>query len=77
VQIWDPATGALQRTLQGHTGWVNGVCAIRVDGRELLASAGDDDTVRMSDPATGVLQRILTEPTDGLHQRVSDVSRQP
>jgi WD40 repeat protein len=64
VQIWDPVTGVLERTLEGHTGWVNGVCAVHVDGRELLASAGDDATVRIWDPASGVLERTLEAHTD-------------
>jgi len=39
---------------------VNGVCAVRVDGRELLASAAsNDETVRIWDPATGATERIL------------------
>jgi WD40 repeat protein len=75
--MWDPATGAHERTLEGHTGWVNGVCAVHVKGRELLASAGDDDTVRIWDPVTGVQRLILKEPTGGLHERASSSSRQP
>ncbi|GFJ93162.1 trypsin-like peptidase domain-containing protein [Phytohabitans rumicis] len=41
------------RRLEGHTGRVNAVCAVTTDGRSLLASAGDDGTVRVWDPATG------------------------
>jgi len=77
VRIWDPATGAPERTVEAHTGWVNGVCAVHVDGRELLASAGDDATVRIWDPATGVRERTLEEHTDGLHRRVGGASREP
>jgi hypothetical protein len=33
---------------------VNAVCAVRVGGRELLASAGNDGTVRVWDPVVGV-----------------------
>ena len=47
-------------TLTGHTGWVKAVCAVTVDGRALLASAGDDGTVRVWDPATGRQERELT-----------------
>ena len=37
----------------GHQGPVNAVCAVTVAGRPMLASGGNDDTVRIWDPATG------------------------
>jgi len=40
-------------TLEGHQGWVIGVCPVTVAGKELLASAGTDGTVRIWDPQTG------------------------
>ena len=30
VRIWDPGTGVTERTLDGHTSGVRGVCAVRV-----------------------------------------------
>lgn len=42
------------------TSMVNGVCAVHTDGRDLLASASDDRTVRLWDPATG--QTVLAIP---------------
>ncbi|HXZ73552.1 MAG TPA: WD40 repeat domain-containing protein, partial [Streptosporangiaceae bacterium] len=45
--------------LEGHQGWVNGVCPVTVGGQKLLASAGGDGTVRIWDPATGQLRAVL------------------
>jgi hypothetical protein len=67
VRIWDPATGAPDRTLQGHTAGVRGVCVVQVDGHELLASAGIDRTVRIWDPATGAPDRTLQGHTSGVN----------
>ncbi|MGI9002607.1 MAG: hypothetical protein ACR2GH_13210 [Pseudonocardia sp.] len=47
------------QVLQGHTSWVNGVCAVPAGQRELLASAGADGTVRVWDPGTGVAVQVL------------------
>ena len=38
---------------------VTAVCPVSLDGRELLASGGDDHTVRIWDPATGMLLLIV------------------
>jgi WD40 repeat protein len=58
VRIWDFAAGALCRRLgrrwlrhgAGHTGLVNSVCAVSVDGQDRLTSASDDRTVQVWDP---------------------------
>ncbi len=40
------------------------MCAVTVDGRALLTSAGHDGTVRLWDPTTGHQERELTGHTD-------------
>ena len=39
--------------LEGHKDWVRSVCSVAVTGQVLLASAGDDQAVRIWDPQTG------------------------
>ncbi|HEV2375455.1 MAG TPA: WD40 repeat domain-containing protein [Streptosporangiaceae bacterium] len=40
-------------SLEGHHGAAYSVCAVTVDGQELLASGSDDGTVRLWNPCTG------------------------
>jgi Trypsin-like peptidase domain/WD domain, G-beta repeat len=44
---------------EGHQDWVRAVGPVTVHGREMLATAGDDWTVRIWDPATGEQQAVL------------------
>ncbi|MFC3987137.1 WD40 repeat domain-containing protein [Actinoplanes siamensis] len=45
--------------LDGHSLAVHDVCAIAVDGRHLLASAGEEGTVRLWDPLTNQTVRVI------------------
>ncbi|MGH3755886.1 MAG: WD40 repeat domain-containing protein [Pseudonocardiaceae bacterium] len=58
VRLWDVKLRDLLHELSGHTDAVTGV-AFRPDGK-LFASASDDGTVRLWNPATGMQQAVLT-----------------
>ncbi|WP_283137121.1 trypsin-like peptidase domain-containing protein [Rhizohabitans arisaemae] len=55
-----------QALLTGHTGGVNAVCAFTFDRRTLLATGGDDGTVRIWDPTTSHPIANLTGHTSGI-----------
>ena len=66
--VWAAATPHTERSvLEGHTDWVNAVCAFTSGGRPLLASAGSDETVRIWDPATGTEHAVLPGHTGGIN----------
>ena len=52
--------------LEGHTDWVNAVCAFTIDGHPLLATAAYDHTVRIWDPRTAQRPRTLEGHTAGV-----------
>lgn len=57
---WASARPRLERAvLEGHKGGVNRVCNVMVSDKYLLASAGDDGTVRIWEPATGEEHSVL------------------
>jgi len=56
IRLWDPATGACERVLEGHQGPVSSL-AVLGDGR--LASGSWDNTIRLWDLATGACERVF------------------
>jgi WD40 repeat protein len=57
---WARTPPRLERTvLEGHSDAVCDVCAVPVDGRSFLASAGEDGTVRLWDPHTSQNERVI------------------
>jgi WD40 repeat protein len=57
---WSTATTHQERAAQsGHTGGVREVCAYVSGGKTFLASAGEDEMVRVWDLATGAQQRVF------------------
>ncbi|MGH8904275.1 MAG: trypsin-like peptidase domain-containing protein, partial [Egibacteraceae bacterium] len=60
------APRAERAVLEGHTGGVWAVCPVTVDGQGMLASAGDDGTVRIWDTATGEQRRALEGRSGGV-----------
>ena len=65
VRLWDPKSGKLLNTLQGHTSSVNGV-SFSPDGNT-LASASYDQTVRLWDPKSGKLLNTLQGHTSSVN----------
>ncbi|KAK4103749.1 hypothetical protein N658DRAFT_484613 [Parathielavia hyrcaniae] len=57
IRLWDAATGAHQKTLEGHSSWVRAV-TFSPDGR-VVASGSGDRTIRLWDAATGAHQKTL------------------
>jgi WD40 repeat protein len=62
LRVWDLESGQSLRTLQGHTGWVNGVVVTPDQYHAVSASA--DHTLRVWDLESGQSLRTLTGHTD-------------
>lgn len=60
IRLWDVTTGKRQRTLTGHTAWIEGV-AFSPDGDTLASwDSHDETTIRLWDVGTGKHKRTLT-----------------
>ncbi|UQU63411.1 trypsin-like peptidase domain-containing protein [Couchioplanes caeruleus] len=58
--LWARTPRRLERTvLEGHSDAVYDVTAVPVDGRSMLASAGEDGTVRLWDPLTSQTEHVI------------------
>jgi WD40 repeat protein len=60
--VWETATGVCRHRLKGHTSYVNAV-VFSADG-QLVASASDDETVRVWETATGMCRHELKGHTE-------------
>ena len=58
MRLWDPVSGQEKQVLKGHKGAIPGI-SFHPAG-DVLASSGDDKTVRLWDVRTGQLKRTLT-----------------
>ena len=58
--VWAASTPRSERSvLVGHTAPVQSVCEFVMDGRTYLATGGEDHTVRIWDPDTGIQRSVL------------------
>lgn len=63
IQLWDLATGRVEKTLLGHTDWIMSVAFSR---QGILASSSLDQTIRLWDVDQGICLGILKGHTNGV-----------
>ncbi|WP_406211162.1 WD40 repeat domain-containing protein [Kitasatospora sp. NBC_01560] len=69
---WSTAVPGLEEAvMEGHTRWSYVLRALNVGGRELLASAGGDRTVRIWDPVLGEVVHVMEGHTDEIRAIVA------
>jgi WD40 repeat protein len=64
LKLWDPASGQLLRTLEGHAKLIRAVAFSR-DGARVLSGSWDK-TLKLWDVATGQLVRTFEGHADGV-----------
>ena len=68
IKLWDPLSGRLLRSLEGHTNYVDWV-AYSPDGRQLASASRNQ--IKLWDPLSGRLLRSLEGPTGYVVARVA------
>ncbi|MEU9155045.1 hypothetical protein AB0D59_31930 [Streptomyces sp. NPDC048417] len=66
LRTWDLGSGGLLREERAHAGSVTDLVTTTVNGRRVLLTASEDDTVRSWDAETGELRDVLAGHTSGV-----------
>ncbi|WP_406329984.1 WD40 repeat domain-containing protein [[Kitasatospora] papulosa] len=66
LRTWDLGSGRLLREERAHAGAVTDLVTTTVDGRLVLLTASEDDTVRSWEAETGALRDVLAGHTSGV-----------
>ena len=71
AKIWRSSTSSSEwscaSTLEGHEGYVNAVCSVRLaDGTEYAATGGQDSTIALWDCSSGEMRKVLVGHTSNV-----------